>query len=182
MKINGGKWVNCAYCGAKKLSYPREWKIGRIKFCNIEHHILFQKQNSFKKNCVVCDKVFFCQPCQVRYRKRKTCSVACRGRYQRLLAIENRKKNGFTKHQLDRLARYSPEAEKWRKTIFERDNYTCQFCKVRGNKLEADHIKPFAYFPELRFELSNGRTLCRRCHDGTKISYKKMRELYLNVS
>ena len=51
-------------------------------------------------------------------------------------------------------------------------------CLVRGNYLEADHIKPWAYFPDLRFELDNGRTLCRPCHDTTKISAKAMREKY----
>ena len=66
----------------------------------------------------------------------------------------------------------------WRKAVFERDNYTCQICRVRGKYLEADHIKPFAYFPELRFELTNGRTLCRKCHDKTKISAKKMQEIW----
>lgn len=65
------------------------------------------------------------------------------------------------------IIRYSSEAKVWRKAILERDNYTCKGCKVRGGKLEVDHIKPFAYFPELRLELSNGRTLCRPCHKAT---------------
>lgn len=60
----------------------------------------------------------------------------------------------------------------WRKAVFERDNYTCQECGDRGRKghpviLNADHIKPFAYFPELRFDISNGRTLCLNCHKKT---------------
>jgi len=56
------------------------------------------------------------------------------------------------------------EYKEWRKWVFERDNFTCQICKKRGGKLNADHIRPFATFPELRLELSNGRTLCIPCH------------------
>lgn len=47
--------------------------------------------------------------------------------------------------------------------VFERDNYICQKCNKKGGRLVADHIKPFALYPELRFELSNGRTICKEC-------------------
>lgn len=56
----------------------------------------------------------------------------------------------------------------WRKAVFERDNYTCQICFIRGGKLEADHIKCFAHHEELRYIVSNGRTLCVDCHKTTK--------------
>lgn len=59
------------------------------------------------------------------------------------------------------------EYSKWRRSVFVRDNYTCQGCSKTGCYLEADHIKPFAYYPELRYELSNGRTLCAPCHRNT---------------
>lgn len=60
--------------------------------------------------------------------------------------------------------RTSLEYKVWRRAVFERDDYTCVWCGVRGAYIEADHIKPFAFFPELRFNLDNGRTLCRPCH------------------
>lgn len=74
-------------------------------------------------------------------------------------------KGGIT--PINVLIRASKKMRDWRKAIFERDNYTCQICGVRGVYLEADHIKQFSDFPELRFELSNGRTLCRECHKKT---------------
>jgi len=55
----------------------------------------------------------------------------------------------------------------WRKQVFERDNYTCKICGVRGGVLHADHIKPFSLFTELRYDINNGRTLCISCHRQT---------------
>lgn len=57
-------------------------------------------------------------------------------------------------------ARYST----WREEVYRRDDYTCQFCKARGGKLNAHHIMSFAKFPALRFEEGNGITLCEKCH------------------
>lgn len=55
----------------------------------------------------------------------------------------------------------------WRRSVFERDDFTCQHCHNRGGLLHADHIKPFVSHPELRLDLSNGRTLCAGCHRKT---------------
>lgn len=59
------------------------------------------------------------------------------------------------------------EYKLWRKAVFERDKYTCVWCKRRGGRLNADHVKPFADYPELRFAIDNGRTLCIECHRKT---------------
>ena len=76
------------------------------------------------------------------------------------ITIENRRRRNLKEYKL------------WRGTIFNRDNYTCQFCGARnGNgksvKLQADHIKPWSLYPDLRLDISNGRTLCIDCHKKT---------------
>lgn len=48
--------------------------------------------------------------------------------------------------------------------ILARDNYTCQICDQYGGSLQIDHIKGWADYPELRFELDNCRTVCMACH------------------
>ena len=167
VKDEKGIWTNCAYCG--KEIYTRPWQMKfKNRFCNKEHHLLFQKETAFSKKCVICGQIFKCQPCQIEYRHRKTCSIACRAILQTLEAKKNRKKNGFTQGQINRCIRNSKEAIDWRKEVFARDDYTCQVCGKRGTHLEAHHLKSFAEFPKLRFELSNGQTLSRECHDKTK--------------
>lgn len=59
------------------------------------------------------------------------------------------------------------ENSQWRKAVFERDNYTCQFCGQRGGSLQADHILPYHSHTEVRWSLDNGRTLCVSCHKKT---------------
>lgn len=57
------------------------------------------------------------------------------------------------------------EYQNWRKQVYIRDDYTCQTCGERGRILNAHHIKPWAKFPDLRYDVSNGITLCEKCHD-----------------
>ena len=64
----------------------------------------------------------------------------------------------------------SPQYKKWRKLVFQRDNYTCALCGIQGGQkgkgIVAHHIKKWSQFPDLRFHIDNGITLCRTpCHD-----------------
>ena len=65
------------------------------------------------------------------------------------------------KKSLDRNSRGYRE---WRDAVLKRDSYRCVRCGASGCRLEAHHIKQFAYFPELRLSVENGMTLCQTCH------------------
>ena len=60
--------------------------------------------------------------------------------------------------------RHSGEYANWRKAVFERDKYTCQLCMNKGGVLNAHHIKRYSDFPQFRYDVDNGVTLCKRCH------------------
>ena len=94
-------------------------------------------------------------------------------------------KGGIT--PLTKLIRHLFEYRQWRSDVFTRDNFTCQTCGVKSGKgiqvyLEAHHIKRFADIIEEYkiknieeakrceelWNINNGLTLCKKCHDKTK--------------
>ena len=71
---------------------------------------------------------------------------------------------GGMRHERTReMARYPYKV--WRSQVFGRDGYACRDCKVRGGSLVAHHVEEWSKAPDLRYEVSNGLTLCETCHD-----------------
>ncbi len=90
-------------------------------------------------------------------------------------------KGGIT--PIKRQIRNSFRYRQWRSDIFTRDNFTCVLCGKRGGWIEADHYpKKFsdilkenniktveqALLCEELWNINNGRTLCKDCHNKTK--------------
>lgn len=97
-----------------------------------------------------------------------------------------------------------PEYKFWIKEIYKRDNYTCQKCFEQTGKLEAHHIKPISVLVSefslqynqfsisedfetlLRialnhqpfWEIQNGKTLCKKCHNKEKSATTKFITAY----
>lgn len=149
MKRHVGK--SCKQCGMyftkrPKLSYKQ---FGEMKFCN--------------KKCAVKGFVGFKMPRQIveRLAKERTGKPA----WWKKGELNYFWRGGKTPEIL--AERMSLKYKNWRRSIFERDNFTCLWCGQRGGKLNADHIKSFTHFPKLRYDLSNGRTLRVSCHTKT---------------
>jgi len=72
-------------------------------------------------------------------------------------------KGGITKGNL--VTRNRIDAQLWKEAVLKRDQYKCQGSgELHTNKLHVHHIKNFIVFPELRFVVDNGLTLCWKCH------------------
>lgn len=60
---------------------------------------------------------------------------------------------------------YDERYEEWRKSVLKRDKKRCRFpnCKCR-RRLQVHHILPWATFPQFRYSVSNGISLCTEHH------------------
>ena len=76
-----------------------------------------------------------------------------------------------------------PQYKKWRKAVYKRDGYCCQWpdCQCKKN-LNAHHIKKWEDHPLLRFELWNGITLCYRHHKQIKGQEENYEALFLRMT
>jgi hypothetical protein len=71
-----------------------------------------------------------------------------------------------------------PIYKKWRKDVYTRDSFCCQWpgC-INKKKLNAHHIRTWANYPALRYDVNNGITLCKQHHkmiQGMEDSYESV--------
>ena len=130
------------------------------------------------RQCKTCNKPF-------RWKGKKGgsfCSKVCYTKWQKTeenMGEKNPNWKDNAKHAtfLKQLSR-SDEWKTWRKTVYERDNYTCELCQNRGGKLHPHHILRKVLFPEKIFDINNGITLCRKCHvskvNGREVKYQNL--------
>jgi hypothetical protein len=96
--------------------------------------------------------------------------------------VPSKKNKGLTK--INKLVRLMLDYDSWRLKVFERDNYTCQLCNLKGVCLNAHHKKRLSLIVKEHniktlfqarsckelWDINNGITLCEKCH---KIIHKK---------
>lgn len=75
--------------------------------------------------------------------------------------------------------RHSDEFKRWRKSVYKRDGYNCMMpgCDKHGGEIHAHHIIPIYEEESKIFDINNGITLCRDCHEktyGKELEYVKI--------
>lgn len=157
--IRTGSYVKCKVCKNQIYVEPYLLKSGRKKYCSKEclyksgaQTKLFEKGH---KDLVPKEK----RGHSLETRKKMIIAnrkVAKRG------ADSVHWKGGKSSERHKAMGKW--EYKEWRNNVFTRDKYTCRECGTAGGYLHADHIKTWSKYPELRYDLDNGRTLCTSCH------------------
>lgn len=170
------QFKKCEVCNKtifRKRDSDKQWNVR--KFCSNRCYGLWmvgkflkEKNHSWKgglPKCIDCGKTVSMK----NYTRCRACNSKIHGKDHF---------NWQGKTALSQIIRTNTKYKIWRKSIFTRDDYTCQTCNQRSGKLVADHIKPFSTIlsennittlkqalncKEL-WNLNNGRTLCKKCH------------------
>jgi 5-methylcytosine-specific restriction endonuclease McrA len=75
-----------------------------------------------------------------------------------------------------------PVYKAWRKSVYSRDKFTCQMPGCKSKKsLQAHHIRKWSTASSLRYEKSNGITLCRNCHNSISGSEHIYEKLFMEI-
>lgn len=176
----GGKTgaVKCLFCSTAFEADARH-----RKFCSYKCSGLFRAacvgtvyywRHGQYIECKTCGKKFYAEEKSISSGKKKYCSVACnpntikKGQYSK---EKHPMWRGEARSE-DVRDRESDACKSWRREVMERDKFKCQDCGC-GGTMSAHHIKRFRDFKELRFDVSNGITLCWPCHSKVNGNEKK---------
>jgi 5-methylcytosine-specific restriction endonuclease McrA/predicted nucleic acid-binding Zn ribbon protein len=153
---------NCLICGVEFKAPMRKQKFcsyacagfNRSRTQRGENHPCWRGGKD-KRTCRACGAPFEATPANPQ----KFCSKPCAD------------KSGYRRSGPDH-PHYKPDSRRrnrrgkhgaWARAVISRDGGKCRKCGATEG-LHAHHIKPFAEFPELRWELDNGLTVCGPCH------------------
>lgn len=165
---SGRRCMDCS--GNKKFTYEYVFNFFKDRGCELlelEYKNVLTPMK-YRCECGSIDKISFahfkngdfCHSCAIKKR-----SGTNHYKYNPNLTDEERMYNDTRTDKA--------EYRRWRKEIFKKDNYTCQKCFTRGCLLNAHHIRNWIDNIDERYEISNGITFCKVCHDEFHSAYGK---------
>ena len=171
--------------GATNLMQVKEYFDNQRKSCldNLGFENPFQseevKEKIYDTNFKKYGKKSYTQTEEYSLKTKQTCldrygfdSHMKNPKYKEMFSGENSSvwKGGINDPRWERL---SPEYRAWRFSIFQKNDFICQKCKIHPDFLEAHHIFNFKDYPELKYDPENGISFCINCHKSFHSIYGK---------
>jgi hypothetical protein len=181
---NANTIVECSNCGKpiKVLNCNLKNSDGSIKknhYCSTECKSSHQKTillggnnpkyrgGEVEATCDFCGKTNKIQRYKYIANKSNYCSQNCKAEHQKLILLRENNHNyihGLSEGYRERY-RIVDGYNTWRRQVYERDNYTCQWCgDDKGHNLNAHHINGYNWDKEHQTDINNGITICKKCH------------------
>ncbi|MHA1854067.1 MAG: HNH endonuclease [Candidatus Heimdallarchaeaceae archaeon] len=162
---NGLEQLICPICGKEF----KVWKYQKRIYCSslCKNRSRPDRGGKIILTCKVCGKVFTPKAGGTLGRQAKYCSHKCKG-----IAMSKENHPMWKGGIAEKHRPATKEYKDWRISVYKRDWFKCQDCGNHCKKdIIAHHLKSWKDYPKLRFEITNGITLCRKCH---KIRHKEI--------
>ncbi len=164
--VTGKSGINCLSCASKaKFS-----DVSKKAFDAYRSDPIKQKEAAKKR--IGIKRPYTSEVLKKRHAAKLCAQYTESGRMKMSLAklgkcgpLASRWEGGKTKERITITGR--KEYRDLRRSIFDRDDYTCAICGGRGGNLQMDHILEWCNYPDKRMEPSNLRTICKSCHKKT---------------
>ena len=152
----------CEICG----KFFKGSKHNANRFCSRNCYNQFHDIKDKERKCLCCKKIFIAKTSKDKY-----CSQEC---HLKTIHSINKGQNhwnwqGGITSENEKL-RNSVEYKNWQQEVYKRDDYCCQICNKKKD-INAHHLWSWKEYPELRFDITNGITLCKKCHILTHKNY-----------
>lgn len=191
--------IECECCG-KPFEY-KDYFNSENKYCSqkcksIHQMVILKGKNNpnFKNRtgyikCDCCNKDIERPMHNIELRKNNYCSLKCKYKHTGLLysGPNNPNYTNGLSHNYRARYRIVEGYGEWKKSVMERDSFTCQLCGCsKGGNLHAHHLDGYNWAEEKRTDVDNGITLCSSCHINFHKTYgngnntKKQFEEYKN--
>lgn len=172
-----GKYIDCKYCKNTTYLLPNRFKKTNNLYCSRQCLYKDRRENGFPPG-----KKSFKHSMETRNKLR----IANLGKKLSVEAIKKMadSRRGEKAYQWIKDRTKLKQAEKkhldvkykdWMLSIKKRDSWKCKMnnkdCKGR---LEAHHILNWIDYPELRYDINNGITLCQTHHPRGRVKEKEM--------
>jgi hypothetical protein len=178
----------CSCGNISKITFDHFKRGHRCNECGGTKKLTFEYVKNYFKNqgCELLEKEYINNRTEMKYKcSCEDISKATFNKFQNgkrcwkcwieKITGKNNVNYNYNKTDEERLIeRKYPEYYKWRKSVYEKDDYTCQKCNQRSGILNAHHIEGYAENKDLRVDINNGITFCKKCHKKFHAKYGKI--------